>query len=177
MLGEVVGLRRWAAVVAGLVGVLVVMRPGTAAFQPAAVFAVASATSWSVAAVLTRKLAGDRASATMLWSAGSGMIVLTLLLPGAAVWPSAFGLGLGLFLGIAASTGHYLLVLAYRHAAASLLAPFGYLQLIWSTALGWLVFAAWPDGWTFVGGAIIAGSGLYMASRERTRRGRDTGRP
>lgn len=69
-----------------------------------------------------------------------------------------------------ASGGQYLIILAYHNAAASTLAPFSYLQLIWSTGLGWLVFAAWPDRWTLLGATIIVASGLVMASRERASR-------
>lgn len=170
MLGEQVGPRRWAAVVAGLTGVLMVARPGAVAFQPAALLVVGSSLSWAIAAVLSRKIAGsDRASTTLLWSAATGLVVLTVLLPAHAVWPNPIELTLALLLGTIASTGQYLVILAYRHAAASLLAPFSYAQLIWSTAAGWLVFGAWPDSWTLLGVAVIAASGLAMAGSERRR--------
>jgi drug/metabolite transporter (DMT)-like permease len=110
----------------------------------------------------------DSASTTLLWSAVSGFIVLSMAVPFFATWPSTFDVLLCLALGIIASTGQYMMVIAYRQAAASLLAPFSYIQLIWSTSLGYLVFAAVPDGWTFVGSAIIIGSGLYTVQRERT---------
>ena len=168
VLGEVVGLRRWAAVVVGLFGVLLVVRPGTAAFQPAALFPVLSALCWATASVVTRKISSaERATTTLLWSAVVGLVVLSTMLPAVAVWPRPGELALGLLLGVIASTGQYLMVLAYRHAAASLLAPFAYMQLLWSTSLGWLVFNAWPDGWTLTGAAVIVGSGLAMAGRER----------
>jgi drug/metabolite transporter (DMT)-like permease len=170
VLAEVVGLRRWMAVAAGLLGVLVVVRPGTAAFQPAALFALASSVCWSTASVLTRKMAaGERATTTLLWSAVSGFVVLSAMLPGQAIWPAPAHLALAVVLGVVASSGQYLLVLAYRYAAASLLAPFSYLQLIWATVLGWLVFGALPDGMTLLGAAIIVASGLYTAGRERRR--------
>jgi drug/metabolite transporter (DMT)-like permease len=174
VLGEKVGWARAAAVVAGLIGVLLVMRPGTSAFQLAALLPVASATCWSVASVVTRKIAPfERATTTLLWSAVIGLIVLCLLMPAVAVWPTPGQWALGLALGVIASAGQYLIVLAYRHAAASLLAPFSYLQLIWSTVLGWLVFSAWPDRWTLLGAAIIVASGLVMAGRERSGRRRE----
>ena len=83
--------------------------------------------------------------------------------------PSFAAFALTLVLGIVASIGQYLMVLAYRHANASLLAPFSYSQLIWSTTLGYLVFGTFPDAWTGVGAAIIAASGLYTVNRERIR--------
>ena len=168
VLGEVVGLRRWAAVIVGLLGVLMVVRPGTAAFQPAALLPVMSALCWAIASVLTRKMSiAERATTTLLWSAVIGLAVLSMMLPRVAVWLRPGELALGLLLGFIASTGQYLMVLAYRQAAASLLAPFSYMQLLWSTALGWLVFAAWPDGWALAGAAVIVGSGFCMAGRER----------
>jgi drug/metabolite transporter (DMT)-like permease len=168
VLGEVVGVRRWAAVIVGLLGVLLVVRPGTAAFQPAALFPMLSALCWATASVVTRKIsAAERATTTLLWSAVIGLVVLSAMLPAVAIWPRPSELALGLLLGMIASIGQYLMVLAYRHAAASLLAPFSYMQLLWSTSLGWLVFGAWPDGWALAGAAIIVGSGLVMAGRER----------
>ena len=71
------------------------------------------------------------------------------------------------FLGLIASLGHLLLILAYARAPASTLAPFTYVQLIWSTAIGLVWFGNFPDAWTFAGGAIIAASGLYVIHRER----------
>ena len=170
VLGEVVGLRRWIAVGVGMLGVLVVARPGAAAFHPAAIFVVMSSLSWAMASVLSRKIAHtERATTTVLWAAVTGLVLLTLLMPAQAVWPDPLALALAVVLGVVASGGQYFMVLAYRHAGASLLAPFSYLQLIWATGLGWLVFGNWPDVWTLVGAGIIAGSGLYVAGRERVR--------
>ena len=90
ILGEVVGVRRWVAVVVGMIGALVVMRPGTSAFQPAAVFALGCALCWSIASVLTRKIsAAERATTTLLWSAVVGLVVLSAMLPAVAVWARA----------------------------------------------------------------------------------------
>ncbi|CAH2604431.1 DMT family transporter [Rhodovastum atsumiense] len=170
ILGEQVGIRRWAAVAVGLFGVLVVVRPGTTAFDPAALIVLASSACWATGSVLTRRMSqGERATTTLLWSALTGLVVLTALLPTGVKLPTLTELGIALFLGTVAAIGQYLMLLAYRHAAASLLAPFSYLQLIWSTALGWLVFAAFPDGWTLLGAVIIIGSGLYTVHRERVR--------
>ena len=170
MLHETVGIRRWAAVIVGFLGVLVVIRPGTGAFEPAALLVLGSSLAWAFATILTRRMAGaDDAATTLLWSAVTGFVVLTILLPFQFVMPSFGAFALTLVLGIIASSGQYLMVLAYRHANASLLAPFSYSQLIWSTTLGYLVFGTFPDAWTGVGAAIIAASGLYTANRERIR--------
>ncbi len=170
LLGEVVGIRRWAAVLAGLVGMLVVVRPGTSGFEPAALFGVASSTCWSLALIITRKMSGtDHPSTTVLWSAGVGILVLSVLLPFEAVWPTREQWVLTLMLGVLASVGQWITVLAHRHAPASLLAPFAYVQLPWVVLGGYLVFGNLPDEWTLVGAAIIIASGLYTAHRERVR--------
>lgn len=170
LLGEVVGPRRWAATAAGMLGVVIVARPGTGGFQPAALFGVASSACWALALLITRKMANtERSSTTLLWSAVVGAIVLTTMLPFVFVWPKPWQWGLTLFIGIFATAGQWLVVLAHRLAPASVLAPFSYTQLIWATLAGWLVFNTLPDQWTLVGAAIIIASGLYTAHRERVR--------
>jgi len=169
-LGEQVGIRRWSATIAGLIGVLIVIRPGGGTFQAAALWPLASAACWAAAIILTRKIGtADRGETTLLWSAAVGLVILTFLAPVGFVPPSASEVGLGVWLGIAASTGQYLMILAYRRAAASLLAPFTYIQLLSSAALGYLVFGSVPDATAFLGAAIIIASGLYTVHRERVR--------
>jgi drug/metabolite transporter (DMT)-like permease len=170
LLGEIVGIRRWAAVGAGMLGMLVVVRPGMGGFQPAALFGVASSLCWALALIITRKIAvSDAPQTTVLWSAAIGTAVLTVLLPFEAVWPNAKQLALSLVLGVLASGGQWLVILAHRIAPASLLAPFFYGQLLWVTILGFLVFGNLPDTWTVAGAGIIIASGLYTAHRERVR--------
>ena len=171
LLGEIVGARRWAAVAAGMTGMLIVVRPGLGGFNPAALFGVASAFCWALALIITRKISSsDPPQTTVLWSAAIGTAVLTLVLPFQAVWPTPKQYGLSLVLGILASGGQWLVILAHRIAPASLLAPFFYGQLLWVTVLGFLVFRNLPDTFTLAGAAIIVGSGLYTAHRERVRR-------
>jgi drug/metabolite transporter (DMT)-like permease len=170
MLGEVVGIRRWAATVVGFIGVLVVVQPGTGAFQPAALIVVGSSLCWAFASIATRKMAGaDDAATTLLWSSAVGLVLLSVMLPFEFVIPTPRILALALVLGVVASTGQYLMVLAYRYAGAALLAPFSYIQLIWAVVLGYLVFGALPDRWTIIGAAIIVASGIYTVHRERVR--------
>jgi len=177
LLGETVGPRRWAAVAAGMLGILVVVRPGIDSFQPAVLFGIASAFCWALALIITRKISNsDAPQTTVLWSAAIGTAVLTVLLPFDAAWPTPKQLALSLVLGVLASGGQWLVILAHRLAPASLLAPFFYSQLLWVSALGYLVFANVPDRWTLAGAAIIIASGLYTAHRERVRR-RDRPRP
>jgi drug/metabolite transporter (DMT)-like permease len=123
-----------------------------------------------LALVITRRTAEtERPATTVLWSACAGALVLSLLLPFDAHWPTLGQMGLALMLGVLASVGQMVVVLAYRHAPASVLAPFSYAQLVWAGIAGWLVFGNLPDHWTLVGAAIIAASGVYTAHRERVR--------
>jgi drug/metabolite transporter (DMT)-like permease len=170
LLGEIVGVRRWAAVLAGMAGMLIVVRPGTGGFQPAAMFGVASSGCWALALIITRKIAAsDEPTTTILWSALVGVVVLTILLPFEARWPDWWQLGLCLMLGVLSSAGQWLVVLAHRLAPASLLAPISYTQLPWVCIGGYVVFDNLPDQWTLIGATIIIASGLYTAHRERIR--------
>lgn len=168
LLGEVVGIRRWLALVAGMAGVLIVLRPGAGTFQPEGLYRVGSAMFWAVGLILTRKMAGtDRAETTMFWSALIGLVVLTATIPFVFAIPSPRQLLLALGQSVLSSAGQWMVMQSLRFTPASTLAPFSYTQLIWSTIAGFLVFSAFPDEWTLLGAAIIIASGLYTAHRER----------
>jgi drug/metabolite transporter (DMT)-like permease len=168
LLGEVVGWRRWSAVAVGLIGVLIVMRPGTDAFGPAAFFPVLSAASWAVALVVTRKMSGlDGPLIALLYAALVGWTVTSVLIPFVWVMPGWQELALGLVTGTASTTAQWLVVLASQQTRASVLAPFTYTQLVWSGLFGLLIFGSVPDSWTMVGAAVIIVSGLHTAHRER----------
>lgn len=169
-LGEKVGLRRWFATAVGLLGVLIVLRPGTSAFHPAAFFPVVSAFAWACTLILTRKMSGqERTVVTMTYSSIVGFAVLCALVPLVWVTPSWHDILLGLIIGVASTAGQWIVVLAFRYADASVLAPFSYIQLLWVTLLGFVIFGEVPDVWTVVGAAFIVASGLYTAHRERVR--------
>ena len=167
VLGERLGLNRAAAVVAGFAGVIVVTRPGFG-MHWAVLVAVATAAWSAVYALLTRHMAGrDRPRTTLLWS---GLVGAAAVLPMlAAVWvpPPPRVWAAVVLMGVLATLGHYLLIEANERAPASVLAPFSYTQIVAAVALGWLVFGDVPDGWTFAGGAIVVGSGLYLLVSER----------
>jgi drug/metabolite transporter (DMT)-like permease len=169
LLGERVGIRRWLAAVAGFVGVMIIVQPGSDAFQPAALFPLAAATVWAGAAIATRMMSREQPETTLAWTAGVGFLVLTALVPFSWQSPTATEVGLGILTGLGSTAGHWLLVQAYRRAPASVLAPFSYVQLVFAAAFSFLVFGAVPGPSTFLGGAIIAASGLYTAHRERVR--------
>jgi len=169
ILGEVVGWRRWMAVVVGLIGVLIVIRPGAGAFNPAAIFPVLAASSWAIALVVTRKMSNsDGPLVPLVYAAIVGLIVTSALVPFTWVMPGWRELGLGLVTGVASTIAQWLVVLAFQQARASVLAPFAYSQLLWSGSLGYVIFGNVPDRWTLIGAIVIIGSGLYTAHRERT---------
>jgi drug/metabolite transporter (DMT)-like permease len=171
LLGENVGVRRWLATIVGLFGVMIIVRPGSSAFHPAAVLPVISAFGWACTLIMTRMISGrDRAITTMAYSSVVGLCILTAMVPLSWVTPSWRDIILGVCVGLASTTGQWIVVLAFRYADASVLAPFSYSQLVWATVLGFLIFGEVPDLWTLVGAAIIIASGLYTAHRERLRR-------
>jgi len=170
-LGEKVGLRRWVATALGLVGVIIILRPGSGAFHPAAFFPLVSALAWACTLIMTRMLSGsERAITTMTYSSIAGVGILTALVPLVWVAPSWHDILFGIFIGLASTVGQWIVVLAFRYANASVLAPFSYTQLLWVSILGFLIFGELPDGWTVTGAAFIVASGLYTAHRERVRR-------
>jgi drug/metabolite transporter (DMT)-like permease len=170
-LRESVGIRRWLATAVGLIGVLIVLRPGSGAFHPAAVFPIVSALAWACTLIMTRMMSGtERAITTMTYSAITGLCILTALVPLVWVHPSWHDIFFGIVIGVASTVGQWIVVLAFRYADASVLAPFSYTQLLWVSILGFLVFGEVPDVWTVTGAGFIVASGLYTAHRERLRR-------
>ncbi|HKU06738.1 MAG TPA: DMT family transporter [Bradyrhizobium sp.] len=170
-LNEVVGLRRWIATGVGLLGVLIILRPGTSAFHAAAIFPLVSALCWACTLIMTRMLTGtERAITTMTYSSIAGVLILSALVPFVWVTPTWQAVAFGIFIGIASTAGQWIVVLAFRYADASVLAPFSYTQLLWVSLLGYFVFGEIPDKWTVIGAGFIVASGLYTAHRERVRR-------
>jgi drug/metabolite transporter (DMT)-like permease len=170
LLGERVGIRRWSAVAAGFVGVLVVIRPGTGAIGAAALWPLSSAACWALGIVLTRRMVGaDAALTTLIHSTMVGLALSSLALP--FVWQKASLMDGAIMaaMGVLSASGQYLFIAGLTRGAASLLAPFSYSQMIWSTLMGYLVFGAVPVASTWCGALIIVGSGVYIAHRERLR--------
>jgi drug/metabolite transporter (DMT)-like permease len=170
-LGESVGLRRWIATAVGLIGVLIILRPGTGAFHPAAFFPLVSALAWACTLIMTRMMSGrEHVLTTMTYSSIVGACILSALVPLVWVTPSWHDILFGIFIGVASTAGQWIVVLAFRYADASVLAPFSYTQLLWVSILGFIIFGELPDIWTVTGAVFIVGSGLYTAHRERVRR-------
>ena len=147
-LGEKVGLRRWIATGVGLLGVLIILRPGTSAFHVAAIFPLVSALCWACTLIMTRMLSGtERAITTMTYSSIAGFAILSLLVPFVWVTPTWHAIAFGIFIGIASTAGQWIVVLAFRYADASVLAPFKVSRLralrASFTRISWM----WPLRW------------------------------
>jgi drug/metabolite transporter (DMT)-like permease len=170
-LAERVGVRRWLATAVGLIGVLIILRPGSSAFHPAAFFPLVSALAWACTLIMTRMMSGrEHAITIMTYSSIAGVCIMSVLMPLVWVAPSWHDIMLGVFIGIASTAGQWIVVLAFRYADASVLAPFSYTQLLWVSILGFVIFGEVPDVWTVAGTVFIVASGLYTAHRERIRR-------
>ena len=163
ILGEVVGARRWIAVVTGFAGVLLVVQPGSGIMGWAALLPLIAAVSSALYHVTTRLLARTEDPAnTLYFVALVGGLGLSMVVP--FFWAPLTGpLLLGLIaVGALGTVGHFFVNRAFQTVPAATLSPFLYVYLLWATALGWLIFGDVPGPATLLGAAIILGSGLYV---------------
>lgn len=169
ILGERIGIRRFAAIVFGFLGVMVVIQPWGAEFHPAMILSVTGLGFAALYFVLTRKIAGiERNSTSQIWASGMATMILMPIAASVWVWPtSAKGWVLMALIGVFGATGHIFATLAHRFADASTLAPVTYLQVIFATTAGYVFFGNLPTPWTAAGAAIIIASGVYIWQRER----------
>ena len=169
MLGERVSARTWLALAGGFSGVLLIIRPGGGAFTWWALLPLACAFMFAGYQIMTRKLAGHDDPITTLFFPGLiACFVVPPFFPGAFQIPTAplHAAMLGA-IGVLGAVGHFMLIRAHAHAPATLLAPFGYTQLLVVLSLGWLVFDQLPDAIALTGIALIAGSGLALITAAR----------
>lgn len=168
VLGERVGWRRQAAVVAGFLGAMVIIRPGFEMFQPASILGLGIGLVFAVYILLTRKLRGQTPPlVTLGWVATIGVVVTSVLVPFVFV-PMAWADWLGLVLiGILGAAAHQCIIRAFEMAPASVLSPLGYAEILMAALIGYLWFGDFPDGVTWAGITIIAGAGLYVGWREQ----------
>jgi len=162
---------RLAFVLAGAAGMLLIVRPGTAVFQGAALFAIGAAGFYAVYQILTRKMAGEDPRSLLLYPAIVGTLIMSGLAP-TFDWPATmpwYHMVLIVFGALCGTCGHLLFIVAFRHGPASALTPYNYMQLVWATLIGWAVYATFPDAWTLAGMAVIAGAGVLIAVQERRR--------
>ena len=185
-LGELVGPRRWAAIAVGFVGALIMMRPGTTAFQLASLLPLAAAFCYAGIHIITRRIGGTESAATMAFYIQIMFIVVCLAM-GLAVgdgrfgdqtdpslvfllrawsWPLVADYPVFLIIGVGIAIGGYLISQAYRVSEASYVAPFEYLALPMSVAWGMMFFAEFPDGWDYFGMSLILGAGMFTIWRD-----------
>jgi drug/metabolite transporter (DMT)-like permease len=170
-LHERVGAHRAAGIGAALIGALIIIRPGSAVFVPAALLPLAGAACYAGFALVTRFIGRHESTWTLLFYAGlPGALVLSLAVP--AVWVAPDRTALGLMVAVAAlgALGQFLVIRALTLAEASIVAPFSYAGLIFAAFWGWSVFSDIPDTATLAGAAVIVAAGLYVWYRETRRR-------
>ncbi|NNE89610.1 MAG: DMT family transporter [Silicimonas sp.] len=163
-LGENVTRWQWLATMIGLVGAIVIVRPGAGLFHPTIVLAFCAATLFATRQVIGRVLARrDNAETTMAFTALVGFSALSIALPFVWVAPSSPRVAL-IFAGMALSAafGEICTIRAVEMASAAIVAPMQYTTILWATLFGWMIFAQLPDVWTWVGTAIIVASGIYI---------------
>lgn len=163
--GEKVGLRRWAAVLVGFIGVLIIVRPGLVAFNLGTVFAFSSGCSLAMYLALSRRIAGEMpAIVTTFQTSALCALILVGILPFVWVTPTGAQWAMLIAMGLFGTMGQFLMLRSYDFAEASLLAPFAYTEIIMATVLGWLVFGDFPDAYTVLGVGVLIASAVYIAS-------------
>jgi drug/metabolite transporter (DMT)-like permease len=168
LLGEHVGWRRWLAVVAGFAGVLMILRPGTSTFSPAAISVLFAALCYACLAITARKLADTESTFSLSVYVIAGPMIISGLLSIDGNWKAPDALGWTLFLvaGMCSVIAWIGLVGGYRRASPSVLAPFEYTALVAGAVAGYLIWDEVPDRWVIAGALVIISSGLYIVYRE-----------
>jgi len=176
VLGERVGITRWLAVIAGFIGMLVIMRPGADTFEPEMWIIVASTAVFALGITYTRRLARTETVTTMFtWTTGVSLLLFAPL----AWWtwkvPETDHVAGFAVLGLIGGAAHYLVIVAYRNAPAAVVAPQEYIALVWGAIIGWVIWSEVPSLWTWAGAVIVAGAGGFIALRETRAARRKTG--
>ena len=173
LLGETVGARRWGAVIVGFIGALIMVQPGSATFRPEALLVLGSAFAFALLVTLTRRLTRTETNVALLTYSTlfAGAWSLPFL---PFVWqpPAADHLPFFVVIGLIGGVAAFFIILAYRNAPVSVLAPFDYSALIWGALFGWIFWREQPSLEIWVGAAIVAAAGVYIARREAGAPGR-----
>jgi drug/metabolite transporter (DMT)-like permease len=177
ILGERVRIRRWLAVIVGLCGVLVVIRPGQADLSIGHLAALVAAVGGAVASVIVRKVGADERPVVLLvYPMTANFIVMGLALPFVYQPMPITHLGLIALMSCLGWLGGVVIIAAYKNGEAVIVAPMQYSQILWAALFGLLIFDETIDRWTAVGATIIIASGLYIVLREG-RSGASANRP
>jgi drug/metabolite transporter (DMT)-like permease len=169
LFGERIGWRRIAAISAGFVGVMIIIRPGGESFGIWSLLGVGSVLSVVLRDMATRRFSRGVSSVSVsLYAAVSVLILGAVMIP-VDGWqtPTAAELGGASMAALALVGGYLTVIMAMRVGEVSVVAPFRYTSLLWAVTMGWLVFGDLPDGWTIAGAALVVGSGVYAFYRER----------
>lgn len=165
--GESIGPRRIAGIVAALLGALIIIRPGSDVFTPAAFLPLLGAVFYATFALSTRMLGrSENVWTPMFWSGAIATAATTLLLPWNWQTPTGPAVLLFLALGVAGTFAQFFLIRAFSVADASIIAPFGYIGILFATVWGMVLFGEMPDIWVGVGALVIVAAGLYVWHRE-----------
>jgi drug/metabolite transporter (DMT)-like permease len=168
LLGEKTAPSHWIAVGLGFLGVLVILRPGLVRLEWGSIYALLGGVAYSLYFLATRRLSRTaHPLVTLTYTAVFGAVGLTLSAPLYWVTPRLSDLPFMAGIGVAAALGHFLLILAFERAPASVLAPFGYAEIVMATAIGYFAFGDFPDRWTWLGIALVIASGSYVLVREK----------
>ncbi|MEJ6393244.1 DMT family transporter [Gymnodinialimonas sp. 2305UL16-5] len=173
ILGEKVGWRRWSAIGIGFIGVLIILQPGVTVFSIEALVPLCAAMMFALYNLLTRFAARkDRAATSFFWTGTVGCVVMTAI--GVWFWEPMSGLDWAwmALLCVTGATGHYLLIRTYEITEASAVQPFAYLQLVFASTLGLVVFGEDLASNVVIGAGIVVGAGLFTLWRERARHSR-----
>ena len=168
ILGEYVGWRRWLAICVGFIGILIILNPGNGIFSPYALVPLAGAILFALYGLLTRYVGQyDNSSTSFFWTGVVGSIAMTVV--GLNFWDPVSRSDWSVMLLLSASgvVGHYLLIKCYEVAEASAIQPFAYLQLIWASMIGIIIFGEQITTNVLIGACIIVGAGLFTLWRER----------
>ena len=168
ILGEYVGWRRWLAICVGFIGILIILNPGNGIFSPYALVPLAGAILFAIYGLLTRYVGQyDDSSTSFFWTGVVGSIAMTVI--GLNFWDPVSRSDWSVMLLLSASgvVGHYLLIKCYEVAEASAIQPFAYLQLIWASMIGIIIFGEQITTNVLIGACIIVGAGLFTLWRER----------
>ncbi|KZD05335.1 hypothetical protein AUP43_11745 [Oceanibaculum pacificum] len=168
VLKEKVGLRRWMAVIVGFLGALIVLRPGFGEWHWASLAGLGAGVVHAGYILATRKLSGSTPPLVGLtYAAVVGGVVTSAGMPFVWVPPTPTQWAMMASVGLLAATCHFMVIRSLDHGEASLIAPFGYAEIVMATIVGLMWFGEFPDAVTWVGIAVIAGSGIYISIRER----------
>lgn len=169
LLGERVGWKRWAAILIGFCGVLIILKPSSSAMSLASIYALVGSIAFGFAIILSRSLRGTSDTSLVTWQTIGTLLVGAVMTIGAWQTPTALDLGAMLLLGVVSCIAHLLITRALKYAPASTLAPLHYSLLLWAIVFGIVFFGDVPGPRVLIGSAIVVFAGLFIVHREKVK--------